>query len=147
MSDLPNGLDSQVLESDQNFSAGQRALVCLARAILRKNTILIQDEATAYLDTETDNLLQQTIQKEFVHCTILTIAHRLNTIMDCDRVLVMDAGRVVEFDNAHILLQQSDGFLNNLVNETGPTNAQILREIAQRSYEQRHRKPNHSTNP
>lgn len=105
---------------------------------------MIQDEATAYLDTETDNLLQQTIQKEFVHCTVLTIAHRLNTIIDSDRVLVMDAGRIVEFDNAHNLLQQDDGFLNKLVNETGPTNAQILRDIAQNSCEQRHRKPNHS---
>lgn len=125
-----------MLETDQNYSAGQRALLCLARAILRKNQILIQDEATAYLDISTDQLMQRTIREEFAHCTIVTIAHRLHTIMDSDRVLVMDAGRAVEFDHAHRLFQNKDGFLSKLVDETGPVNAQNLKDIARNNYEE-----------
>lgn len=136
---LSNGLDSQIHDSERHFSAGQRSLICLARAILRKNPILVLDEATANLDEETDQLMQQTIRRRFAHCTVLTIAHRLHTIMDCDRVLVMDAGQAVEFDHAHCLLQNDDGFLTKLVNETGSTNAQYLREIAQKNYENKYK--------
>lgn len=128
-------MDSLIDDGEQSFSDGQRSLVCLARAILRKNKILILDEATANLDGTTDQLMQQTIREQFSHCTVLTIAHRLHTIMDSDRVLVMDAGQAVEFDHAHCLLQNEEGFLTKLVNESGPTNARYLREIAQKSYE------------
>ncbi|XP_055302412.1 probable multidrug resistance-associated protein lethal(2)03659 [Sitodiplosis mosellana] len=135
---LPNGLDDDALSGGRNLSAGQRSLFCLARAILRKNKILILDEATANLDIAMDYLLQKTIRKHFSHCTVLTIAHRLHTIIaDSSRILVMDAGKVVEFDHAHRLLQNSDGFLTKLVNETGPTDAQYLKEIAQLSYEKK----------
>jgi len=94
----------QVTEGGDNFSAGQRQLLCLARAVLRKTKVLVLDEATSAVDFETDELLQKTIRQEFKDCTILTIAHRLNTIMDSDRVIVLDAGRIVEFDTPQALL-------------------------------------------
>ncbi|KAI7696126.1 Multidrug resistance-associated protein 1 [Sarcoptes scabiei] len=104
ISSLESGLDYPVSENGENLSVGQRQLICLARALLRKTKILILDEATAAIDLETDALIQQTIKKEFANCTILTIAHRLNTIIDSNRVLVLDKGKVVEFDSPQTLL-------------------------------------------
>ncbi|GJQ86167.1 hypothetical protein Trydic_g13444 [Trypoxylus dichotomus] len=130
-------LDYKVAEGGSNFSVGQRQLICLARAIVRKNRILVLDEATANVDPRTDGLIQATIRKKFKECTVLTIAHRLNTIMDSDRVLFMDTGRVSEFDHPHLLLQDSNGHFTKLVSETGPSMTATLREIALRSYEER----------
>ncbi|KAG8270389.1 Multidrug resistance-associated protein 4 [Homalodisca vitripennis] len=124
-------LDTQVTEGGGNFSVGQRQLVCLARAILRDNKILVLDEATANVDPQTDALIQSTIRHRFAHCTVLTVAHRLNTIIDSDRVLVMDAGSVVEFDHPHELLSHQDGLFFKLVQQTGPTKAKELAHIAQ----------------
>lgn len=107
---LQEGLQHEVAEGGENLSVGQRQLLCLARALLRKSRILILDEATAAVDLETDDLIQNTIRKEFSHCTVLTIAHRLHSIMDSSRVMVLDAGKIVEFDSPSNLLQQHGHF-------------------------------------
>ncbi|XP_065815553.1 canalicular multispecific organic anion transporter 1 isoform X2 [Labrus bergylta] len=107
---LQEGLQHEVAEGGENLSVGQRQLLCLARALLRKSRILILDEATAAVDLETDDLIQNTIRKEFSHCTVLTIAHRLHSIMDSSRVMVLDAGRIVEFDSPSNLLEKKGHF-------------------------------------
>lgn len=104
---LSGGLDHEVSEAGVNFSVGQRQLVCLARALLRKSKILVLDEATAAIDVETDDLIQKTIRREFSGCTVLTIAHRLNTIMDSDRVALLSDGKLLEYDAPGNLLKQS----------------------------------------
>ncbi|KAM7360228.1 red dog mine isoform 2-T2 [Cochliomyia hominivorax] len=134
VSTLIGGLNCRMYDGGSNFSVGQRQLVCLARAILRKNKILILDEATANVDPETDKLIQKTIRKKFFECTVLTIAHRLHTVMDSDRVLVMDAGQAVELGHPYELLQKPGGFLRNLVDHTGLATAAALFQAAEESY-------------
>ncbi|KFW88590.1 Multidrug resistance-associated protein 1, partial [Phalacrocorax carbo] len=115
---LPKKLLHEISEGGENLSVGQRQLVCLARVLLRKTKILVLDEATASVDVETDNLVQSTIKREFCDCTILTIAHRLHTVMDSERVLVLDAGRILEYDTPHNLLQRK-GVFSEMVAEAG----------------------------
>ncbi|XP_050293272.1 probable multidrug resistance-associated protein lethal(2)03659 [Anthonomus grandis grandis] len=135
VSNLPQGLESKMSEGGSNFSVGQRQLVCLARAIVRNNKILVLDEATANVDPQTDALIQNTIRRKFPDCTVLTIAHRLHTIMDSDKVVVMDAGRVVEFGHPHELLQKKEnGVFYELVQQTGRAMAENLIAIAQESH-------------
>ncbi|XP_025406860.1 probable multidrug resistance-associated protein lethal(2)03659 [Sipha flava] len=131
---LNDGLDSKMFEGGSNFSVGQRQLVCLARAIIQNNKFLMLDEATANIDSHTDELIQNTIRNKFRACTILTIAHRLNTVMDSDKILVMDAGAMVEFDHPHNLLKNKDGFLFKMVEQTGQATANMLHRIANESY-------------
>jgi len=104
--------------------------VCLARTLLRKTKILILDEATAAVDLETDELIQQTIRKEFADCTILTIAHRLNTILDSDRVMVLDSGKLKEFDSPSKLLANKTSMFYDLAKDAGlvsTSSAQLMR--------------------
>uniref|UniRef100_A0A671RW81 Multidrug resistance-associated protein 4 n=1 Tax=Sinocyclocheilus anshuiensis TaxID=1608454 RepID=A0A671RW81_9TELE len=142
--ELPAKLETELAESGSNFSVGQRQLVCLARAILRKNRILIIDEATANVDPRTDELIQKTIRAKFKECTVLTIAHRLNTIIDSDRILVLDAGRIHEYDAPHVLLQNQNGIFYKMVQQTGKAEAASLLQTAKQAY--MNRSPVHQLN-
>lgn len=136
IAELEARLDANVVDGGANFSQGQRQLFCLARAMLRRSRILMLDEATASIDPETDALLQRAIRSVFGDCTQLTIAHRLNTIADNDRVLVMDDGRVAEDDEPHALLA-AGGLFASLVEQTGASSAKYLREVSRAASEAR----------
>uniref|UniRef100_A0A8C0H629 Multidrug resistance-associated protein 1 n=1 Tax=Chelonoidis abingdonii TaxID=106734 RepID=A0A8C0H629_CHEAB len=118
VSSLPDKLNHECSEGGENLSVGQRQLVCLARALLRKSKILVLDEATAAVDLETDDLIQSTIRTQFEDCTVLTIAHRLNTIMDYERVIVLDKGEIVECDSPANLLQKK-GIFYSMAKDSG----------------------------
>jgi ABC-type multidrug transport system fused ATPase/permease subunit len=113
--DLKGGLNFTLAESGMSLSVGERQLLCLARALLQRCKILIMDEATANVDFKTDRLIQQVIRVKFSNCTVLTIAHRLNTIMDYDKVLVMNQGHVVEFDTPRALAGKQTGVFAGLL--------------------------------
>ncbi|KAG0297659.1 hypothetical protein BGZ98_000528 [Dissophora globulifera] len=145
---MPLRLETQIIENGRNFSLGQRQLFCIARAILFQSRILVLDgkalsfninrvisdnmrgmltnalsryaEATSAVDLQTDLLIQETIKKNFANCTVLMIAHRLNTIIECDKILVMEDGRVVEFEHATKLVENKDGYFHSLVSQSGP---------------------------
>lgn len=106
----PEKLDSLVVDNGDNWSVGQRQLLCLGRVMLKQSRLLFMDEATASVDSQTDAVIQKIIREEFAARTIISIAHRIPTVMDCDRVLVVDAGRVKEFDKPSILLQRPSLF-------------------------------------
>jgi len=143
VSALPGGIDATVAEFGGNFSQGQRQLICIARALLRNNPIIVLDEATAAIDTATDALIQGTIRNAFSHCTIITIAHRLETVVDYDRILVLtpvqptgdeeDASRdqlcdsLCEFDHPYTLLSDPESEFHRMAMQAGPAGfAQLL---------------------
>nr|QST14987.1 ABCC4-1 protein [Diaphanosoma celebensis] len=157
----PAGLKTLVTEGGSNMSVGERQLICLARAILLQNRVIVLDEATANVDLKyqqevhslcvvdlvtngvpfhrTDALIQQTIRDQFKDCTVLTIAHRLNTVMDSDRIMILDDGYLKEFDEPAVLLGDPESVLHNMVNQTGETNSKRLIAMAQHAHDERHK--------
>ncbi|VEN45399.1 unnamed protein product [Callosobruchus maculatus] len=132
----PGGLQSTVAEGGADLSVGQRQLICLARAIIRKNKILVLDEATANVDHVTDSEIQKAIAKNFKEYTVLTIAHRVETVIDSDRILVLDKGHVEEFDHPYKLLQNENGLFYRLASEAKSIFDNLL-HIARQNYEYR----------
>ncbi|KAL2245236.1 UNVERIFIED_CONTAM: ABC transporter C family member 3 [Sesamum indicum] len=110
-------LDSAVSENGENWSVGQRQLVCLGRVLLKKSKVLVLDEATASVDTATDNLIQQTLKQHFTDSTVITIAHRITSVLDSDMVLLLDNGRIKEYDSPDKLLEDKSSFFAKLVAE------------------------------
>lgn len=117
LKNLISSLDYQITEGGCNFSSGQRQLICLARAIISKSKIIILDEATANVDPETDVMIYTTIQENFASCTVVTIAHRLHSVMYSDRVMVVDKGQIVEFDYPSVLLNNENGFFYKMIQQ------------------------------
>ncbi|CAE6396057.1 unnamed protein product [Rhizoctonia solani] len=124
-------LDSPVSEGGENFSAGEKQLLCMARAILKRAKVLFCDEATASVDYVTDELISQTIRKEFAESTIVTIAHRLRTIIDYDKVLVMDQGHIAEYDEPSVLLANPSSKFYSLCKATGSKEFATLKHMAE----------------
>ena len=136
---LRNYFYTQVTESNNLFSVGQKQLLCLARAIIRKTRILVLDEATANVDLETDNLIQRTLREKFKDATVFIVAHRLATIIDANRILVLNEGHLQEYSHPFQLLATSKndqtitkikGKFARMALATGVENAQTLFEIA-----------------
>ncbi|KAJ2724215.1 ATPase-like protein [Coemansia sp. Benny D115] len=119
------GLNKWVDENGMNFSVGQRQLLNLCRALLWRRKIVVLDEATANVDSETDQIMQEVIREAFKDCTVLTIAHRLNTIMDSDRIIVIDQGQVAEFDTPQNLLANKDSHFTKLVESMKLNHSQL----------------------
>jgi ABC-type multidrug transport system fused ATPase/permease subunit len=126
-------LSARLEEGGANYSVGERQLLNLARAFLSQPKLLVLDEATASIDGETDAFIQRMLRTRFPDTTLITIAHRLNTIMDYDRVLVMDASQAVEFASPAELLDISGGVFSELVDATGTESASFLREMASKA--------------
>ena len=129
---LPDQLMASVEEDGLNFSTGERQLLCLARAILRKNKIILIDEATANVDMHTDALVQRAIRTHFSDCSVLTIAHRIETIIDSDRIVILDKGRIVAADNPHLMLQDEDSYLSAFLSQLAPETQSHLRDVAEK---------------
>jgi ATP-binding cassette subfamily C (CFTR/MRP) protein 1 len=126
---LPKGLDDIVAEGGENFSQGQRQLLCIARSLLRRPKILVMDEATASIDNETDATIQRMIRENFEDATVLTIAHRLNTIMDSDRILVLDDGHIAELDTPENLLAKESGHFKAMVEKSKAAHNDVIEDL------------------
>ena len=140
---MKDKLETVVSESNNLFSVGQKQLICLARAILRETKILVLDEATANVDLETDNLIQMKLKESFKDSTVLIIAHRLATVIDADKILVMNNGEGEEFDHPYKLLVKDtedqeitnkDGYFARMLRATGEDTAKSLFQIAYNKY-------------
>ncbi|GJP82054.1 hypothetical protein CLOP_g12179, partial [Closterium sp. NIES-67] len=124
---LQRGLEASMSEFGDNFSVGQRQLVCLARAIVQRSPVVLMDEATANVDLATDALIQSTIRRQFAVSTVITIAHRLHTIIDAHKVLVLEQGRVVEFASPRQLVADKKGSFSRMLSDTGRSAEASLR--------------------
>lgn len=111
-------LSTLIDDSGTTYSSGQKQLICLARAAIARCKLLVLDEATANMDAQTDKMLHGVIAEIFPECTTLSIAHRLHSILNCDRVLVLDNGKIVEFDKPKILISQKDSIFRAMCEET-----------------------------
>lgn len=118
ISEIVPSLDTIVEEKGSSFSSGQKQMICLARAALSKSKILVLDEATANMDAGRDKHLHEVVEDVFVDCTILMIAHRLHLILNCDKVLVLDKGNIVEFDDPKSLLKEEDSMFHKMCQES-----------------------------
>jgi ATP-binding cassette subfamily C (CFTR/MRP) protein 1 len=134
---MEGGLNAPVAEGGDSLSQGQKQLVCLCRVLLRDFKVLLLDEATSSVDFQTDQGMQRTIRESFAHCTIITVAHRLNTVIDSDRIITLDAGYVIESGHPHELLTQPGSAFSALVDELGPQTANGLRARAAANYARR----------
>ena len=114
ISELPQQLESLIIGTSSGFSVGEIQLLHLARVLLKKSKIIIFDEATAKVDEKTNEIIQRIIRDVFKDCTVITVAHQLSTILDCDRIMVLDRGEIVEFDSPEVLLGKKDGILRQL---------------------------------
>jgi len=123
-------LDSSVSEGGDNFSTGEKQLLCMARAILKRSRVLVMDEATASVDYATDELIGKTIRQEFSDSTILTIAHRLRTVIDYSRVMLLEDGRIVEFDSPGKLLSDPSSKFYSLCRAAGREEFAMLLKLA-----------------
>lgn len=125
-------LGMQVSVGGTNFSQGQRQLVSMARALLRRSSIVVLDEATSSIDLETDAKIQATIREEFKHSLLLTVAHRIRTVIDYDRLLVLEKGKVVEFDTPLNLIQKETGVFREMCLKSGMM-AELMEAAAARA--------------
>ena len=135
--DAAKKLEMEVVDNGANFSLGQRQLLCMGRALLRNSRILMMDEATASVDMDSDALIQRTVREAFAHCTTLTIAHRLNTIMDSDKVAFLDDGRLTEYGEPAELLKNKAGSFTALVDQSGKKNSKFLASLSEAAAEKR----------
>ena len=110
----PDGINQVIAEGGSNLSVGEKQLICITRAILRRSKIIIMDEATASIDYQTEEIIQKTITELMADSTVLTIAHRIKTILNCDRVLALDNGEIVDFDTPQKLLERKKGLFYEL---------------------------------
>lgn len=134
---LQGGLNAPVAEGGDSLSQGQKQLFCLCRVLLRSFRVLLLDEATSSVDFQTDQAMQKTIREGFGTCTIITVAHRLNTVIDSDRIVVLDSGNVIESGHPHTLLSQPGSAFGALLDELGAATAAGLRARAADNYAKR----------
>ncbi|CAM1297574.1 ABCC4 (predicted) [Pycnogonum litorale] len=135
VSDFPDKLNT-MMGGQVNLSFGQSQLICLGRAILKKNKILILDEATSNVDQSTDSLIQKTIRAKFKDCTVITVAHRLHTVIDSDRIMVMDGGNIIEFDSPRVLANNKESKFYKMIQDSGPVAEMLLQKACVEKYQQ-----------
>ena len=119
VNNLEEGLQHQISERGTGFSLGEKQLICLARALLRRSKVLVLDEATAAVDGNTDATIQETLRTEFRDCTVITIAHRLNTVVTGDNILVLDRGQIIETGSPTSLIEDKNSNFHKMAKTSG----------------------------